>query len=140
VAHRVADLLGEPADVRILRTLQVTPEIAAELVSFDCVIFVDADVFVGSVRLERLTPASSAQGRAPLSHSLTAAEVLALAEALLGFHGTAWICRVPSVDFGTGCGLSAAAEAGAHEAAAVLRDWFRAGQAPRFAPTFSSQL
>jgi hydrogenase maturation protease len=123
IADRVLDLLVATAAVDMRRTLQLVPEIAAEMAPFDEVIFVDASTAEGRVRLEPVAPAS--QGT-PLAHSMGAAEVVALAQRLWGFRGDAYLCHVPGVDFGAGVGLSHKGEAHAQAAAALLRHFLTA--------------
>jgi hydrogenase maturation protease len=120
VANRVLDLLGEVQGVAIRRTMQLTPEIAAELESYPEVVFIDADVEVNHVEL---TPVPAASSRTPLSHAMSTTEVIRVAERLYGFRGSAWLCRVPGREFGPGEGLSAEAEAHARVAAQSIEKW-----------------
>ncbi len=120
-AHRVLDLVGELEGVRVLRLFQLAPEVAEQIASAPRVVFIDADIQPGEVRLE---PVQAVQAQAaPLGHSMQPAEVVALSRALYGFGGRAFLCRVPGVDFSHGEGLSPLAEANAHRAARLLRRW-----------------
>jgi hydrogenase maturation protease len=116
--HRVVELLAPPPEVVVRRVFQLTPELAEELAGAGGVIFIDASVAVSQVTIE---PVPEDAGASPLSHSLAPGEVVALARALYGFAGRAWLCHVPGVDFRDGEGLSPAAEANARTAAAQLR-------------------
>lgn len=125
VAERVLELLGPVPRARTLVCHQLLPELAEDVAAADRVIFVDADLEPGAPRLEPLETAA-----APVSlvgHSLSPAQLLALASALYGFQGTAWLCRVPGVDFGDGAGLSPVAEANARQAVVLLRGFIASG-------------
>jgi hydrogenase maturation protease len=114
VADHVADLLGARSGVDVRRVHQLTPELAEELAHATAVVFVDADPRATEARLERLIPAPQ---RSPLTHSVTAGELVMLAEQLYGFQGVAYLCHVPAEDFTEGDSLSEVAEAGARAAA-----------------------
>ncbi len=85
--------------VDFLEAHQLTPEIAAGLSGFDAVLFVDADAGASRVIIERVSADPNA---GQFSHSIPPSSVLALAGALFGFHGQAWLCRVPASDFAFG--------------------------------------
>ncbi len=112
-AHRALKLLGGTRSV-----MQLTPEMAPEIAPYDRVFFLDADVSAGEPRIERVTPDA---GAGPLAHSHTPAQIVQLAEQLYGFHGAAFLCRIPGVDFGMGESLSLIAEANAAAAARLVR-------------------
>ena len=114
VAHRVADLLDARPEVEVRRVAQLTPELAEEVAGAASVVFVDADPSAGEVRLERL---AATPGRGPISHSMSAGELITLAERLYGFHGVAYLCHVPAQRFAAGEELTAVAEEGARAAA-----------------------
>ncbi len=116
--HRVVEILDPPPAVAVRNAFQLMPERAEDLSGFDTVVFVDASVATAEVKLE---PVEDASGSTPMSHSLTPGEVVALARALFGFTGRAWLCHVPGSDFDDGEGLSPAAEANAQAAAGLLR-------------------
>ena len=118
-AHRVLELLELPAGVQAISCHQLTPEMSEEIGAADTVVFVDADVNLGTVRLKRLEPGA---GLNPLGgHFLRPEELLAIAQRLFAFRGEAWLCHVPGADFGDGEGLSPVAEANAREAAQLIR-------------------
>jgi len=114
VASHVADLLGARSGVDVRRVHQLTPELAEEIAHATAVVFVDADPGVTEARLERLVPAPQ---RSPLTHSVTAGELVLLAEQLYGFQGVTYLCHVPAENFTEGDSLSEVAEAGARAAA-----------------------
>lgn len=116
--HRVIELLAPPPDVGVRGVFQLLPEIAEDLAVASTVIFVDASVATDQVMLEPVEPGP---GPATISHFFSPGEVVALARALYGFSGRAWLCHVPGVDFGNGEGLSPAAEANCRMAAEKLR-------------------
>ncbi len=112
-ASRALELLGGTRAV-----MQLTPEMAPEIATYDRVFFLDADVNGGEPRIE---PVTASAGAGPLTHSHTPAQVVQLAERLYGFRGAAFLCRIPGVDFGMGEGLSVIAEANATAAARLVR-------------------
>jgi Ni,Fe-hydrogenase maturation factor len=114
VAWKVFDAL-QPA--RGLKRIQATPELAAEIANFKTVVFIDASL-QGELRLERIGKHSPSS----LTHATDPAEVVALARALYGFSGIAWLCRIPGEDFSPGEGLSPCASVHADLAARLLAD------------------
>ena len=94
LAHIVADRLE---NVAVRHVHQLTPELAAELVDFDRVIFVDADATVSNVRIEPVD--QQHHSAAPFTHFAQPTEIVALAKALYGFAGEALLCRIPAKDF-----------------------------------------
>jgi len=99
----VAHYVPIPPGVEKRAVLQLTPEIAAEIVPYNPVVFVDADVAIEQLRMEAVvgTPTPS-----PLTHVSKPAEIVALARTLFGFSGQAYICRIPVIDLSEGDGLS----------------------------------
>ena len=122
VAHYVlrlaGDVTGVDRGVESRTVMQATPELAAELARFGQVIFLDADAMPGEVRLEPIA-ADAVRGSA-LGHAMGAAEVVALARALFGFQGEAFLCRIPGEDFTAGEGLSERARENAAKARTLL--------------------
>lgn len=118
VAAKVVELLGGIPGTRIIQAMQPTPEMAEEIAAADRVIWIDADVEAGDVRLETLAEA----GAAPVTHGVTAGEVVVLARRLYNFAGEALLCRIPVVDLGEGEGLSPQAAARCRRAVRLLRD------------------
>jgi hydrogenase maturation protease len=99
----VSACVRTPPGVERRDVLQLTPEMAEEMASYDAVIFVDADVTTTQLRIEPLDPAPAPS---PLTHVLRPATVVALARTLFGFSGDAFICRIPVSDLSEGEGLS----------------------------------
>jgi Ni,Fe-hydrogenase maturation factor len=110
----VAHCVRIPPGVENRAVLQLTPEIAAEIAAYDKVIFLDADVHANRVRVD---PVPAAPASASLTHVSTPAEIVALARALFGFSGDAYICRIPVVDLSEGERLSSSASQFADDAA-----------------------
>jgi hydrogenase maturation protease len=119
VAHRVADLLDLHPGVGVRRVHQLTPELAEEIARSPTVVFVDADMETRATWLEHLTVKRQP---APITHIMTANQLILLAERLYGFRGEAYMCHVPAEDFAAGGGLTHVAEAGARAAARKILD------------------
>lgn len=111
--YRVAERLLEEAgeDMHVIACHQLTPELAEPLSRCRTAIFVDAKEGepVGELEWERVFPSSAAH---PLfAHSLTPANLLALAQGLYGSApAQAYLLTVRSVHFAHGEGLSPAVE------------------------------
>lgn len=118
VARRVVRALDLPPEARLEVCLQLTPELAAEMVGADRTIFVDADTTGNHPALDPL-PESSVRP-SPIGHALSPEEVVAIARGLFGYRGEAWVCRIPGADFSDGEGLSAKAAANADAAVDLL--------------------
>lgn len=115
VAHRVLQLLGDGVETRSV--MQLTPELAADIATFDRVVFLDAAAGSETVTLEDVPkPAAPAA----LTHVSKPSEIVALSAALFGFQGHALQCGIPVADFTAGEGLSRYAERFASEAAQLL--------------------
>jgi hydrogenase maturation protease len=103
-AHAVLDLIA-PTSLHATRAVhQLTPELAPEVARFSRVVFIDADAESKAVRIEPLNAAPQnliSQG-SPLTHASTPEEVVALASALFGFSGQAFVCRIPAQHFDAG--------------------------------------
>ena len=116
VGSRVLELLAPKASrFRLLATRSLLPELALEIAQSPRVVFVDADVTVLGVTLERL----SQEAARAAGHAWSPETLLALARGL-GFTGDAWVCRIPVSACGHGEGLSLEAESAAQEAASML--------------------
>jgi hydrogenase maturation protease len=117
VAARVLQLLAQhPSKQLDLRpTLSLVPELAVDIARHRRVIFVDADVRVENVTLERLDGDLARDA----IHRLAPATLVGYAREL-GFTGDAWVCRLPVEAMETGATLSARAMAAAQEAANLL--------------------
>ncbi|OQX20047.1 MAG: hypothetical protein BWK76_02505 [Desulfobulbaceae bacterium A2] len=116
VGPRVMELLAERTGSSRLMSVQcLLPELAADIALSSRVVFVDADVQVQAVTLERLSEAAGQSA----GHSWSPAMLVMLAQAL-GFSGDAWLCRIPVATCDHGEGLSTKAEDAAQAAAAML--------------------
>ena len=118
-AHRVLELLGPLPDVTARPVLQLAPELAPEIATFDRVIFIDAHLEPGAVRLEPV--AEDRHDHVPLGHTTTPTQVVALARKLYSFGGQSQLCCVPGSEFGDRKALTPEAEANASSAADLLR-------------------
>ena len=118
VAHRVLALVGPVAGVLTHDVMQLMPEHAMELAPADQVFFIDADTTVGKPHVEPIPASVRSQS---LAHSLLPEAVVALSRRLYGFHGKAYLCRVPGADFSEGETLTETAEENAVGAAHLLR-------------------
>jgi hydrogenase maturation protease len=119
VAARVLDLLG-PGQGRKLTLHQLTPEVAADLQGVDEAFFIDADPAAYAPRIERIDPGPHLPAG---SHTASPGAIVHLARRLFGYQGDAYLCRVPARDFPFREQLSAEAEAQAHAAAELLREF-----------------
>jgi len=103
VAHNVLESLNDGTDIEKKFVMQLTPELADEIRSYDVVVFVDAHV---NAKLPVIREVNKVLAPFPLTHVASPAEVVAVARALFGFSGKAYVCRVPASDFSEGEGLS----------------------------------
>ncbi len=110
VAHHV----HTPPDIERRAVLQLSPEMAEELVGYDPVVFVDADVSAPELRIEAVDSLPSSSS---LTHVCRPSEIVALARALFEFSGQAYTCRIPVSDLSEGEGLSQSATQLATQAA-----------------------
>ena len=118
VGHRVLELLGASNGVRARSVPQLVPELAAEIASVESVLFIDADATCLEPQIE--TMACGGVRQTPLTPTMTAFEMVGLAERLYGFTGVAFLCRVPARTFERAEMLSPIAEAGARAAAEMV--------------------
>ncbi len=111
IAARVGD--RAPGRFDLKETMALLPELAAELVGREQVVFVDADLQAQKVSLQ---PVSSQRDAL---HHVTPSTVVTLAK-VLGFCGEAWVCHVPVSALEPGEGLSRQALAAAERAVDLL--------------------
>jgi len=124
LARRAERLRPAPA-VRLVQ--QLTPELAAELVGFRRVLFVDAwlapagDAAAGPC----LRPLAAATGGETCSHGWEPAQLLALARLLWpeADTGDAWELLLPAARFDHGEGLSPQLRRWLPQAEQLLRQW-----------------
>lgn len=109
VAERLLEILAEEAQV--IPCHQLTPELAEPLSRSEAVAFVDAKWGEPVGLLEWQPVGTAPAGGASFAHSLTAADLMALAHTLYGSVPTqAYLLTVRSVHFAHGEGLSPAVE------------------------------
>ncbi len=115
VAAHVLELLeAQGCGFQLMATLSLVPELASDIAQNDRVIFVDADVGVREVTLQRLD-----ERQRDALHRYAPASVVSFARTI-GFQGDAWVCRVPVQSMETEVALSALAIDSAQEAARML--------------------
>lgn len=98
----VASRLQNTADLKVMGTQDLTPELIPQVAVADLVVFVDARVGSGPVRWERVRPGA----RPALTHAFTPRGLLSWAEHLFGRAPEAWLVTVPARDLSLGEGLS----------------------------------
>src|SRR5690349_25179273 len=87
-AHAVLDLIKPGANHMVRAVRQLTPELAPAIARFSRVVFIDADAEAKALAIE---PLRSRAPRSPLTHAATPEELVALAGALFGFAGEAFL-------------------------------------------------
>ncbi|OQX14349.1 MAG: hypothetical protein BWK76_14760 [Desulfobulbaceae bacterium A2] len=116
VGSRVLELLaGRPNAFRLIAAPSLLPELALEVALSPLVVFVDADLRVQDVTLERLS-----EETVLTAGHVWSPEMLVVLARGLGFSGDAWICRIPVATCGHGEGLSTKAESAAQAAVSML--------------------
>jgi hydrogenase maturation protease len=121
VAHYALRLIEPGGQVRLLEVFQLTPELACEIASANLVFFLDADP---STTTTVLAPIEIGYAHSsPLAHSMSPADVVALARDLYAFAGKALLCRIPARQFGYGEELTAEAKAAACGAAKMMTEY-----------------
>jgi hydrogenase maturation protease len=139
----VAWRLVEEVDGRCVQ--QLTPELAAELVAVERVLFVDAWLAPRQQAVPQLlsvvaceapgdAPGAVAAGTGPrqelaLSHHLDPAGLLGMAELLFSARPAAWQLLVPAFSLAHGTTLSPPLAARLPAARRLLRRWLRQGEA-----------
>jgi len=113
-AHRVLKSIPESAHIHKRSVTQLTPEIAAEIANYATVVFVDADVRALDIEI---APVVDELAPSLLTHVLRPSEVVGLARILFGFHGKAYLCRIPLIDLSAGLRVSPEAQQLAQRAA-----------------------
>ena len=118
VAHLVLRGIAPAPGCETRFVQQLMPELAQELTGFGRVVFLDADARCMNLVIE---PLPALVSRSPLTHAADAGEIVALARALFGFTGEAFVCRIPARDFSPGGSLSPVARRAIDEALGELR-------------------
>jgi len=103
VARYVLEAIADGTDIEKIPVLQLTPEVAEQISSYSVAIFIDAHV---NAKYPMIREVENVLAPIPLTHVASPAEIVALARALFGFSGHAYICRVPASNFSEGEGLS----------------------------------
>jgi hydrogenase maturation protease len=119
-AGLVADRLQGELGITTIRAFHVLPELAEQVAAADTVFLVDADVQCEQPHIELLV--SDPSRRSPISHSVSASEVVTLARRLYGFHGRAYLCHIPALRFGSTEGVSLQTEKAAESIAVMIRE------------------
>ena len=124
LAARLAE--EAPAGVEILEDFQFQVEHALDLAGRRAVLFVDAarpGAADGGLCLAPLAPADAPP---VLSHALSPAQLLAVAQRLGQPLPAAWLLAVEGAEFGLGRGFGAAMQARLPQALALARGWIAA--------------
>lgn len=120
LAAQLAD--DAPAGVELIEDFQFQVEHALDLAGRRAVLFIDAAV-AGGVRLDPLVPAAAPP---VLSHALSPAQVLAVAQRLGQPLPAAWLLAVEGAHFGLGQGFGPAMQGRLPQALALARGWIAA--------------
>jgi len=119
IAARVLETLGT-GHWQAATLPELTSALVPEVAKADCVVFIDVDYRPGEVRLESVSAGACCPGN--LSHGLRPCDLISLTRRLHGFHGEAWLCKIPGEDFSSGNGLSETASRNAGQAVKILRE------------------
>jgi hydrogenase maturation protease len=118
----VADAVERRSDPRIRTTKvpQLTPDLCAELTSFEVAIFVDArlDRPEAGVLCEEIVP--SGDGQSATIHAIDPRWLVSLTQAVYGRCARCWMVSLPTEDHGFGEGLSSLAERSIPDALAMI--------------------
>ncbi|MBA3972762.1 MAG: hydrogenase [Candidatus Solibacter sp.] len=125
VAAEVCALIGG-GDWKVIETMELMPEMAADVAGAERLVFIDADYRGGQPSISPLSPVACHPG--PMTHSLRPSDLVAVARRLYGFSGPAWLLRVPGTDFSLGSPLSETARTNSRLAAGLLSDLLKGGQ------------
>lgn len=110
VSHRVLSLVGSPDGVAMYDVLRLSGELAPRIASAEEVVFIDVEERLGDPWME------------PLDRRTVAGEIVDRARREHQFHGRAYHCHVPGLEFGDrAIGLTPYAESRAQQAAGLLR-------------------
>jgi hydrogenase maturation protease len=109
--------------VRALAFHQLAPELAADLSTAACAVFVDAAPAADTpaATLSPLAPAPLRARPSPLGHVATPGELLALTSALYDRAPASWYLRVPAEGFELGQPLSPGTRRGIRQSLQALR-------------------
>jgi hydrogenase maturation protease len=118
VARRALRQLAPAEQIRMLKVIQLTPELAPEIAAAEAVMFLDADPSIAEVTFGALGDCSTRS--TPLTHSMGPFELLETARRLYCFAGEALLCRIPARQFEPGKRLTHEAETAARFAAKLV--------------------
>ncbi|MBW4621706.1 MAG: hydrogenase maturation protease [Cyanosarcina radialis HA8281-LM2] len=111
-------------NVRAIASHQLTPEMVDILVTVDLAIFIDACPTDDSLSV-RVYPIELAKSGSTIGHYCEPKMLLAIAQALYGYHPQAWLVTIPALDFSLGDRLSCVAQNGMTEALKELERLIR---------------
>jgi len=121
VARYAVRLIASSDRIHVLEVCQLTPELACVIARGDVVFFLDADPSAAKVVLAPVeTPCGNGS---PLAHSMSPAELVAMARRLYAFAGEALLCRIPAKQFEYGEELTPQAKAAARSAAKMIAEY-----------------
>jgi hypothetical protein len=118
VAQAALRMVGDLPAIESRSLIELGPAVASDIAPFDAVVFLDASPGAKEVRIEAVE-----EGHAlptPVEEEDRPAATVARARRLFQFAGSAFVCRIPGIDFSSGEGLSRRARASARRAATVL--------------------
>lgn len=118
VADATLELIPPSPGLETLSLTQLTPELSAQIATYDLVVFVDADLLAQEVTLAPVEPTPPPPS---LTHISTPEEVVALARSLYAFTGRGLACRLPITSLAPGEPLTPRARHSAAQAAVLLR-------------------
>lgn len=112
IGPKLADVIAELHldDVQVIRTHQLTPELADPISAADAVVFIDASI--DEPRQVVLRPITARNASRVLAHRSAPSDLLALAQAVFGKSPRAWMLTLPAFDFNLSEHLSSPAEKG----------------------------
>ncbi len=108
---RVLELLGDQPNVQVQQVQSLSPGLAADMSAVEEVVFINSHASLGDPWMEPVGTSESDE----------TARVVNLARSLFDFHGHAYACHVPGIDFDEGMTLSPYAESHALQAAGLVR-------------------
>lgn len=113
-------------ELQIRAVHQLSPELAADLIQVERVLFIDAEVASGVATVPTLQVLQSAQIEplcSGLSHHATPQQLLAMAQALFHRCPRATLLRVPAFNFSYTTGFSKSLQDQIPSAQHLLRQW-----------------
>ncbi|MCX6054635.1 MAG: hypothetical protein NTZ74_06955 [Chloroflexi bacterium] len=110
--------------------LQLTPEIASDLIGFDRVCFIDAHTgaIPDDIHFENVKPSFQ---KSPFTHHLTASSLLSITETLFQKFPETILVSVRGFDFGFSRSLSNSTAILSEQAADLIANWIKEEQKPQ---------